>query len=201
MNWQTVESANGQNVQMTGTITEICGEGVNENSGKPWKKVKVTDGSKLHNVTLRGDTLPGPDALNKPSSFTLATYQGTYQGKQYIGYSGFWNGVAQGTPQVTPQGQSILHGSMQLAHGNKVDKKEPDWDLKDFRIILQCCSKPFMEAQVNGKMTFDEAWVNAQTWANSIWIAKLPSVQQGWQPEPQGEAPYGGSQDDDSIPF
>ena len=197
MNWQTVESANGQNVQMTGTITEICGEGVNENSGKPWKKVKVTDGSKLHNVTLRGDTLPGPDALNKPSSFTLATYQGTYQGKQYIGYSGFWNGVTQGTP--APQGfpmppQTAPQSTPQQA------KKEPDWDMKDFRIILQCCSKPFMEAQVNGKMTFDEAWVNAQTWANSIWIAKLPSVQQGWQPEPQNEPPYGGNQDDE-IPF
>ena len=117
MNWQTVEQANGQNVPMNGTITEICGEGVNEKSGKPWKKVKVNDGTKIHNVTLRGDTLPGPDALNKLSSFTLATYQGTYQNKAYTGYSGFWNGVAQGQPQQ-PQQQSY----------HPVEKKEPDWD-------------------------------------------------------------------------
>ena len=120
MNWQTVEQANGQNAQMNGTITEFCGEGINEKSGKPWKKVKVTDGNKIHNVTLRGDTLPGPDALDKPSSFTLATYQGTYQNKQYTGYSGFWNGLAQGQP--APQGFS--QSAQKL--GNK--KQEPDWD-------------------------------------------------------------------------
>ena len=77
----------------------------------------------------------------------------------------------QGQPQQGRQQPQQSHQSQQQTY-HPVEKKEPDWDLKDFRIILQCCSKPFAEAQAAGKITYDEAVVNMKSWANEIWRAR-----------------------------
>ncbi len=98
MNFQQVEQAQGNNVVMLGIITEFVGEGINPNSQKPWKKAKITDDTgKVHQVTLRG-TLPTVALIGQKAQFSIGTYQGTYQGQPYTGYSGFWNATAQVAP-------------------------------------------------------------------------------------------------------
>jgi hypothetical protein len=136
MNFQAVEQANGNNVAMFGIITEFCGEGVNPNSGKPWKKVKLADDNgTTHNVTLRG-TLPPVTLQGQRAQFSLGTFQGSYEGQPYTGYSGFWNSQTapqQGSrqpPQAPPQ---------QARQPNP--KKEPDWDAKDLRMARECALK------------------------------------------------------------
>lgn len=124
MNFQVVEQANGQNVDMIGTITEFIGEGINQKSGKPWKKCKIRDEKGvLHNVTLRG-TLPTVALINQKASFQLASFKGIYQNNPYTGYSGFWNDrmqidpnanysyaqqPARNMPQASPQPQQATN--------------------------------------------------------------------------------------------
>ena len=105
MNFAEVEKANGQNVNMLGTILEFKGEGINQVSGKAWKKVVITDGTVRHQVTLRG-TLPGPEMINQQADFSVSTFQGnSLQHGAYMGYSGFWNSTAhvRQTQQSPPQ--------------------------------------------------------------------------------------------------
>ena len=105
MNFQVVDQANGKSAVMLGTITEFVGEGINPTSQKPWKKAKITDDTgKIHQVTLRG-TLPTVAVINQRAQFSIGTYQGTYQGSPYTGYSGFWNETAQVAQSAPPQAQ------------------------------------------------------------------------------------------------
>lgn len=107
MNFQQVEQANGNNIIMFGTITEFVGEGINPASQKAWKKAKITDDTgKVHQVTLRG-TLPTVALIGQRAQFSIGTYQGTYQGQPYTGYSGFWNDKAQIAPPRPPEGVSV----------------------------------------------------------------------------------------------
>jgi len=106
MNFQQVQQANGQNVIIFGTIVEFKGQGVNPKSNKPYMKVSVLDDTGVKkNVTLRG-ALPTMNMINQRVQFNLRSYQGTYQGQPYTGYSGFWYNratVNQGQPQMPPQ--------------------------------------------------------------------------------------------------
>lgn len=120
MNFITVREANGKNVIMLGQIIEFKGEGVGA-TGKPWKKVIAEDDyGERHTVTIRGN-LPPADAVNKPAQFTLSTYQGTYQGQPYMGYSGFCDIMPDygqsdyGQPATQQQGQpqGVLQSQVQ----------------------------------------------------------------------------------------
>lgn len=140
MNFQVVEQANGQNVDMIGTITEFIGEGINQKSGKPWKKCKIRDEKGvLHNVTLRG-TLPTVALINQKASFQLASFKGIYQNNPYTGYSGFWNDrmqidpnanysyaqqPARNMPQASPQPQQATNSQQGVQN---TGRKEPDWE-------------------------------------------------------------------------
>ena len=125
MNFQAVQQANGQTVSMQGRIIELSGLSYNSNQ-KQMKKCKVTDTAGVsHKVTIYGNNMPEEFALNQVSDFILSSYQGTYQGKQYTGYSGFWNGVSQNQQQQQPPHQAPP-GFQQAAA--KMGKKEPDWD-------------------------------------------------------------------------
>jgi hypothetical protein len=99
MNFATVKQANGQNVNMPGKIVEFKGEGINQTSGKPWKKVNIIDdNNEKHQVTLRG-TLPGPEMTEQRGEFAISTFQGNSpQHGAYQGFSGFWNSDAQVQP-------------------------------------------------------------------------------------------------------
>jgi hypothetical protein len=163
MNFQRVEAANGQLETMKGLLVEVGGVTLNSKQ-KQQCKCKVQDEAGVkHNVTFHAGNkgCPNPNDLNQWGIMSLSTFQGNYQGKPYTGYSGFWNGVAAGQPQTTPQTATAAAPPQQ-------PKKEPDWDAKDMRIVAQCCAKPFMEAQANGKMPFDEAAINARSWL--VWI-------------------------------
>jgi hypothetical protein len=61
------------------------------------------DMGETHNVILRGNTLPDAQWLGRRGSFLVSAYQGNYQGKPYVGYSGFWNNNAQVDQQPTSQ--------------------------------------------------------------------------------------------------
>ena len=103
MNFAQVQTAGDQLTTMFGVITEFKGEGVNPKSQKPYKKVVIVDDVNVkHNVTLRG-SLPDVSILNQRVQFNLSSYQGTYEGQPYTGYSGFWNAQAQVAPQAPPQ--------------------------------------------------------------------------------------------------
>lgn len=124
MNFQQVEQGNGNLVTMFGVITEFVGEGINPKSNKPWKKAKIRDDAGItHTVTIRGE-LPTVAMINQRVQFSLSTYQGTFQGQPYTGYSGFWNS----SPQVNqqPNQQSPQQGRQAPSRAPKQDK--PDWD-------------------------------------------------------------------------
>lgn len=99
MNFAQVQAANGQNVNILATITEIVGEGINAKSGKPYKKVKMRDTANvMHNVTLRGEALPTVQQINQLLSFSISSFQGVHNNTPYTGYSGFWNSAANTNP-------------------------------------------------------------------------------------------------------
>ena len=78
----------------------------------------------------------------------------------------------------------------------KQEKAEPDWELKDYRIVLQCCSKPFAEAQARGDMTFDAAWADTKPWADNIWAARFSP-----KPEHSNDSPAPWDEPQDDIAF
>lgn len=144
MNFKSVQQGNGQNVIMQGRILEFKGEGVGTPSnpnGKPWKKVKAQDqDGEVHTVTIRGN-LPPVDAVNKPASFTISTFQGTYQGQPYTGYSGFCDVLPDyGPPQQTYGGQQPPSPQPRQAPSQprqSTNAEKPDWDAKDRHIVRQ----------------------------------------------------------------
>ena len=110
MNFQTVRQVKGQKdaknfpvkVDMFGTFTEIGGTAFNMNQ-KPYCDCYITDDtSEKHKVRLYGDG-PPLNLLGTRCSFTLSAYDGNYQGKSYVGYSGFWNDRVPQQPQAPPQ--------------------------------------------------------------------------------------------------
>jgi hypothetical protein len=122
MNFQAVEAANGNSVPMQGTFVEIGSAQYTANQ-KAKAVCKVRDMTGVsHNVHVyKGKGfLPGPQNLNQRYEFSLSTFQGTYQGQPYTGYSGFWN--ANGQNQQAPP-QQRAQAPPQQSQDNK-----PDWD-------------------------------------------------------------------------
>lgn len=92
MNFQQVEQGNGKLVQMFGVFTEIGGlQYTPQQKAKAICKIRDDTGveHKVHIYQGRGQ-LPSPEQFNQRCQFNLSTFQGTYEGKPYTGYSGFW---------------------------------------------------------------------------------------------------------------
>ena len=113
MNFQEILKIKGQKdnkgypqkLDMFGTLNQIGGVYFNQN-GTECSKCVITDtAGEKHNVILMKD-IPATNLLNTRQGFSIYSYDGNYQGKVYIGYSGFW--VAnpqrhQQSPQNAPQ--------------------------------------------------------------------------------------------------
>lgn len=134
MNFQAVEQANGKQVTIFGTFIEIGGAQYTHNQkAKVLCKIRDTVGTirKIHIYQGTGQ-LPQPENLNQRHQFTLSTFQGSYQGKPYTGYSGFWNSSAQvnqNTPQSNPQApQNVRQATNYQQPAPQQGKKEPNWD-------------------------------------------------------------------------
>ncbi len=134
MNFQTVKQANGQNVNMPGKIVEFKGEGINQTSGKPWKKVNIVDdNNEKHQVTLRG-TLPGPEMIEQRAEFAISTFQGNSpQHGAYQGFSGFWNNDAQVQPSQYSQQPPQQQGGQQPQQQASQPRHQPDNRQDDIR--------------------------------------------------------------------
>ena len=107
MNFQAVDSANGNNIKIWATMTEHLG--VTQKDGKLKLKCKLRDDDGVtHNAHIhkgKGE-LPGVEHLNQRMEFNLSTFQGTYQDAIYTGYSGFWSHgttAPQSAQQASPQ--------------------------------------------------------------------------------------------------
>ena len=105
MNFQAIEQANGKQLEMYGTFTEVGGAQFTQ-SAKAKAVCKVRDMTgiehKVHIYKGNGQ-LPTPQNLNQRCQFNLSSFQGNYQGSPYIGYSGFWNSTGQTAPPNAPQ--------------------------------------------------------------------------------------------------
>lgn len=105
MNFQAVEQANGSSITMFGIFIEVGGVQYTQNQ-KAKSVCKIRDDTGVeHKAHLYQGTgqLPTPAQLNQRCQFSLSTFQGSYQGKPYTGYSGFWNSQAQVGQQNAPQ--------------------------------------------------------------------------------------------------
>lgn len=108
MNFQAVDQAAGKNVTMWATLTAWEGIAFTTKQAKYLSCKLVDDDGVEHKCRIyegKG-SLPGQEYLNKKMEFSISSYQGTYQGSPYTGYSGFWSHGAvkgsQGGPQ-SPQ--------------------------------------------------------------------------------------------------
>lgn len=98
MNFETIYNTRGQKVPMFGTLKELKGGGMTANN-KPFAKVSITDDTgKTSNVKIYGDVLPQAQQIGQRLQWTISTYDYTYQGKQGVAFSGFWNSNAQVAP-------------------------------------------------------------------------------------------------------
>lgn len=166
MNYQTVRNIKGQKdgkgydvkVDMFGTFTEIGGIGYSS-GGKETSVCKIRDDAgEEHKVHLYG-TMPNPTLLNTRQSFSISAFDGSYQGKPYVGYSGFWNDrqapqqPAQNAPQATPQ---TPQQPAQATNSPQTGKSTPDSELRRFAIELavrMLCAK----ALKSDSSIYDEA--------------------------------------------
>lgn len=121
MNFQAVRQIKGQKdgdfpkkVDMIGVFVEIGGVAYND-KGTSFCDCRIQDmAQEKHKVRLYvKEALPAA-LLNTECSFSISAYDGGYQGKPYVGYSGFWNATvvqrpAQGqvTPYQPPQAQQM----------------------------------------------------------------------------------------------
>lgn len=126
MNFQTVKQANGQNIDMYGTVVELNGEGISPKSGKPYKKLTIVDdNNEKHLVTIRGDNLPTAAVLQQRQAFTISTWQ---QGDR-SGFSGFWN--PQGSVRQPQQG---VQQAAQATNTGQKASQTPEIRIKAARI-------------------------------------------------------------------
>lgn len=133
-NFSAVDANNGNLVDMFGTFMEIGGVHFSDNQ-KAKTVCKIADDNgvshKVHLYQGKGQ-LPTPAQLQQRHSFSISTFQGTFQGTPYTGYSGFWNNKAQVNQQSQPATQQSTappqpqQGTQQARQ--PVKPKEPDWD-------------------------------------------------------------------------
>ena len=121
MNFEIIESMNGELAPMFGALTSIEGLGTT-NTGKAFAKCKITDDAGItHNVRIyqgKGQ-LPSATQINQRLALSISTYEGNHPTHgAYKGYSGFWNNnsPAPQNQQAPPQNQ------------RKKPNGDPDWD-------------------------------------------------------------------------
>lgn len=105
MNFQAVDQEAGKNVTMWATLSTWDGISFSTNNAKLLTCKLVDDNGVEHKCRIyegKG-SLPGQEHLNKRIEFSISSYQGTYQGNPYTGYSGFWSHGAVKTSQDTCQ--------------------------------------------------------------------------------------------------
>jgi len=218
MNFAAVKQGNGQNVNMPGKIVEIKGEGVNQNSGKPWKKVNIMDdNNEKHQVTLRGN-LPGPEMIEQRADFAISTFQGNSpQHGTYQGFSGFWNNTAQVQPaqysQAPPQqnqqpfqqGGQANYPPQQQAPPQQ-QQKPPQNNVQDDIRFAQACNRASDEFN-HGKIEENCIEERANIWYRILTTRTFPMCmghgQEQQQAPPQQQRPQYGSDPalDQDIPF
>ena len=112
MNFQTVRQFKGQKddkgypskVDMIGIFTEVGGGAYTPNQ-KLFCDCQVRDmAGEKHKVRLYVKESIPPGLQNMECSFSISAYDGEYQGKPYVGYSGFWNDKVVPRPQGSHQG-------------------------------------------------------------------------------------------------
>ena len=144
MSFQAVDQAAGKNVAMWATLTTWEGVAFTTNQAKYLSCKLVDDNGVSHKCRIyegKG-SLPGQEHLNKRMEFNLSTYEGTYQGGKYTGYSGFWSHGAVKTSQDSQQAPSQPAGV--------TNPPQPDnWDVV-IRARLVCAylsngTKPLVE--------------------------------------------------------
>jgi len=105
LNFQQVKQANGNNVTIFATFSDIGGIGLTQNQKQVCKCQLTDDNGEKHLVRLYG-TMPNPALQNMRQEFSLSSYQGTNQrGQTYTGFSGFWNdrAMVNQVPRNAPQ--------------------------------------------------------------------------------------------------
>lgn len=101
-NFATVSRTRNQRLQMWARIDAI-GPTQSNQKGTLNAKCKLTDDQGMsHNVTLYTD-IPPISLLNTRHIFSLSSFDGNYNGKPYVGYSGFWQHNAGGQQQAPQQ--------------------------------------------------------------------------------------------------
>ncbi len=124
MNFQAVDQAAGKNVTIWATLNTWDGIAFTPNQAKYLSCKLVDDNGVSHKCRIyegKG-SLPWQEHLNKRMEFNLSTYEGTYQGGKYTGYSGFWSHGAVKTSQNTSQ-------SPQNAPESTNPPQPDDWDV------------------------------------------------------------------------
>jgi len=132
MNFQAVRQVKGQKdekgypakVDMIGVFVEIGGGAYTLNQ-KLYCDCQIRDmAQEKHKVRLYVKEAIPLGLLNTECSFSISAYDGEYQGKPYVGYSGFWNDQvlqrpAQGqvTPYQPPQGHQTPPQQSNVAGG------------------------------------------------------------------------------------
>jgi len=194
MNFQTVEANNGNLVDMFGTFAEIGGA-QSSTGGKLKSICKITDDAGVtHTVHIHQGKgrLPGPALLQQRCTFSLSTYQGSYQGNPYTGYSGFWKDqaqVRQPPPQQPQQGVQQPHQGVQKEKGEDMVKVRSM--ALAYAKDLVCEGKTDISAIPSTANEFTAFIISGQ------WFSKKP---QGGEPNPDYEENPGPPPDDD-VPF
>lgn len=193
MNFQAVEQANGNNVTIFGTFTEIGGvQYTPQSKAKAICKIRDTTGV-AHNVHIyqgKGQ-LPTPEQLNQRHQFSLSTFQGSYRNKPYTGYSGFWQPQAQVNQPAPQQGQQPAPQPSQSTNDNEMVRIRSM--AVEYAKDLVCAKN--MQRQLLPDMA-DEFTAYIMT---GKWVSKLAS--QGGQPNPDWVGDDPPPPPDDGIPY
>lgn len=132
MNFAEVRNIKGQKdesnfprkLDMFATFTEIQGLSYNTN-GTGVVKCKLRDETgETHPVTIyRKEPIPG-QMMNQRAQFSIYSYDGNYQNKQYIGYAGLWNDRANvNQPQTPPQSAPQPTNNGRDATGTSIERQ------------------------------------------------------------------------------
>jgi len=203
MNFETVNANNGNLVDMFGTFMEIGGVHYTQNQ-KAKAVCKIADDNGVsHKVHLHqgNGQLPTPANLQQRHAFSISTFQGTYQGNPYIGYSGFWNSktkVNQTTQTDPPQ-------PSQAPQQPRQDTKAPR-NGRDISIERQAAFKAACEYAGRSGLKAEQLIKVARAGhyfietGNSVYDIPEPDESITEPPEHRGTSTATGAAEDD-IPF
>lgn len=153
MNFRAVEANDGDLVTMFGTFIEIGGlQYTPQQKAKAICKI-ADDNQVTHKVHIyQGNgELPTQAQLNQRQQFNLSTFEGSYQGGAYTGYSGFWAGPA---PPQAPTQQAVPQSSKSTNVPKGVS--EDVWEQKDLRMARMNALNRAIELYIADKQPFGE---------------------------------------------